>query len=116
MLLSDRCVRGNLIQTFKIVNQIDDIPVDTFFKFASNEHGHATRNAANINMEGDIPYSVSNLNFAKPQAGGDIRRNFFSHRVVDTWNSLPDCVKLAKDVNNFKNLYDSNLSEFGQNS
>ena len=31
-VLSERRVRGDLIQTYKIVNQIDDIPVETFFK------------------------------------------------------------------------------------
>ena len=30
-----------MIQTFKIVNQIDDIPIETFFKIA--DHSHATR-------------------------------------------------------------------------
>ena len=30
-LLIDRRVRGDLIQTFKIVNQVDDIPIATFF-------------------------------------------------------------------------------------
>ena len=107
-LLADRRVRGDMIQTYKIVHQIDDIPIETFFKFAGAEHGHATRNAATINTEG---LSVSNMNFAKPdKAGGEIRRNFFSHRVVDNWNKLPDNVKSATDVNNFKNLYDSSVS------
>ena len=51
-----------MIHTFKIVRQIDEIPINTFFKLDGAEHGQATRNAANINTKG---LSVSNMNFAK---------------------------------------------------
>ena len=50
---------------------------------------------------------VDNRNFVKQQAKGELRRNFFSFRVVDQWNNLPSAVKNAENVNNFKNLYDS---------
>ena len=42
-----------------------------------------------------------------PQSRLDIRKNCFSQRVVEPWNSLPSVVKNATSVNNFKNLYDS---------
>ena len=48
-LLADRRVRGDMIQTFKIVNQIDDIPIETFFKITF--HSHATRTAVTVNPE-----------------------------------------------------------------
>jgi hypothetical protein len=32
----------------------------------------------------------------------EVRRNFFSNRVIDSWNQLPTHVKT---VNNFKNGY-----------
>ena len=108
-LLEDRRVRGDLIQTFKIVNQIDDLPVETFFKMAEERHSHATRRQVTI-VPGDKPEEedrVDNRNFVKQQAKGDLRRNFFSFRVVDQWNNLPSAVKNAENVNNFKNLYDS---------
>ena len=50
---------------------------------------------------------VDNRNFVKQQANGDLRRNFFSFRVVDQWNKLPSEIKNAENVNSFKNLYDS---------
>ena len=50
---------------------------------------------------------VDNMNLVKQQAKSDIRRHFYSFRVVDQWNNLPSSVKNAKDVNNFKNLYDA---------
>ena len=34
----------------------------------------------------------------------NIRRDFFSQRIVDTWNSLPEEMIKAKSVNNFKSL------------
>ena len=104
-LLADRRVRGDMIQTYKIVNQINDIPIETFFKIA--DHSHATRTAVTVNP-GDED-NVANMNFVKPKAKGDIRKNFFSHRVVDTWNNLPASVKAAESVNSFKNLYDKSV-------
>ena len=38
----------------------------------------------------------------------EIRKNFFSHRVIDLWNSLPRDVKNAKNTIQFKQLYDKN--------
>ena len=42
---------------------------------------------------------------------GKIRRNFFTNRVTDKWNALPNSVVLAKDVNAFKNALDSHWKE-----
>ena len=105
-LLVDRRVRGDLIQTYKIINQIDDISIDTFFTMAGDRHSHATRNTAVIGPENE---QLSNKNLVKVQANYryDMRRNFFSQRVVDNWNILPNSVKNAADVNSFKNLYDA---------
>ena len=36
----------------------------------------------------------------------NIRRYSFSHRIVNTWNALPDRIVHAKDVNIFKGLFD----------
>ena len=107
-LLKDRRLRGDLIQTFKIINQVDNIPIDTFFKIAGESHGHATRNVVTV-IPGEESESktVTKMNLVKPKANTDIRKNFFSHRTVDHWNNLPDNVKMAKDVNNFRNLYDA---------
>ena len=102
--LKDRQIRGDLIQVFKIVKQIDDIPVNKFFEMAEDRHGHSTRNTVTIGS--DPEHVTSNMNFVKQKSNLDLRRHFFSNRVVDKWNILPSAVKNAKDVNNFKNLYD----------
>ena len=105
--LEERRLRGDLIQTFKIVNQIDDLPISTFFQMAG--HGHATRNVVTIgpSVEGREPQHLDNKNIVKQKPKLDIRKYSFSHRVVDHWNNLPNSVKNAADVNNFKNLYDA---------
>ena len=42
----------------------------------------------------------------KPLAGIQVRSGYFSERIVNTWNSLPDCVVTAPTVNAFKNRLD----------
>ena len=109
-LLKDRRLRGDLIQTFKILNQIDDLPISTFFEMAEDSHNHRTRSAVTIVPSEDgegRDKVVSNKNLVKQNARSDIRKYFFSHRVVEHWNVLPNSVKSATDVNNFKNLYDA---------
>ena len=41
----------------------------------------------------------------------DVRKYFFSNRVVDMWNSLPDDVVSAPSVNSFKNRIDRHWSK-----
>ena len=36
----------------------------------------------------------------------DVRKNFFSLRVVNKWNKLPEVVKEQQNINGFKNHYD----------
>ena len=47
--------------------------------------------------------------------GLEIRRNFYSQRVVEPWNSLPVGVRRAGSVNAFKNGYDSWVEGRGRN-
>ena len=58
-------MRGDLIQTYKIVHQIDDLPVDKFFTMAGDRHSHATRNAVIIGPEDE---QLGSKNLTKVQA------------------------------------------------
>ena len=74
-----------------------------------DRHSHATRNTVTIEA-GVTPGEeerVDNKNIVKKQAKSDLRRNFFSYRVVDNWNNLPSTVRNAETVNSFKNKYDA---------
>ena len=46
------------------------------------------------------------LKLIKNRSRLDIRKNFFSQRVVNDWNSLPEVVVEAESINSFKNRYD----------
>jgi hypothetical protein len=35
----------------------------------------------------------------------EVRANFFSVRVVDKWNDIPDKIKMSKNPGHFKRLY-----------
>ena len=93
--LEDRRKRADMIQTFKIVNGFDNVDKSTWFKFVGLRE-QVTR----LNQDG--------LNLAKPIARLEIRKHFFSHRVIDLWNTLPHDVKHAKNTLQFKQLFDKN--------
>jgi hypothetical protein len=81
-----------MVQTFKIVTGKDMVNSDTWFKSVTVT-GRATRSAAD-------PLNL------RPQACRlENRRNFFSQRVVDTWNNIPATLKQAVTVKEFKNGY-----------
>jgi len=42
----------------------------------------------------------------KPRCRNVLRKNSFSLRVIDDWNSLPQSVVNASSVNDFKNKLD----------
>ena len=39
----------------------------------------------------------------KQRSNLEIKKHFFSDRVVDKWNSMPSEIKNARDVKKFKN-------------
>ena len=100
--LCDRRQRGDMLETFKILNQIDDVDYHTWFSKV-NENHQKTRQAVTISEDGTLQ---GTMNLKKPKAKLEIRKNFFSCRVVDSWNNLPDNVKNAEDILQFKIRYD----------
>jgi len=36
----------------------------------------------------------------------ELRRHYFTHRIVSVWNSLPDSIVSAETVNSFKSRLD----------
>ena len=81
--------RGDMIQVYKILYNIDRINSNKFFQVIANRstRGH-------------------HLKLFKPFSSKDCRRKFFSQRVVEDWNSLPAEVVSAKSLNSFKNILD----------
>ena len=100
--LCDRRRRGDMLQTYKIVHGIDDVDMHTWFSKVSECHSR-TRQAVSVLDDGSL---LDSLNLVKPKSNLDVRKNFFSCRVVDHWNDLPGHVQGAKDVGDFKVKYD----------
>ena len=50
------------------------------------------------------------MNVLPPPWGGEIRRNFWSVTVCDSWNNLPDEVKKVETLKGFKNAADNHMS------
>ena len=92
--LEERRVRIDLIQTYKIINGHDNVDHSTWFKIVGN---HATRTTRSTGYHKNIIGNRSNT---------DIRKNFYSNRVVTVWNSLPESVKESPTVQIFKNRLD----------
>ena len=87
--LEDRRTRGDMIEVFKMLKGISKVDSSRWFRLAENSRtrGHSFK-------------------LVKCRSRLDVRKNFFSQRVVNTWNSLPAVVVEADSVNSFKNKYD----------
>jgi ribonuclease P/MRP protein subunit RPP40 len=90
--LEKRRARGDLIQVFKIIKGIDKVDYRHFFEIAVSDRSHKTRG--------------HNLKIIKVGCKSDIRKHFFSQRVVNAWNGLTQFVVDADTVNSFKNRLD----------
>lgn len=88
-----RCIRGDMIELFKMFSDRNYIDVRSFFTL---EEGCRTRNHGR--------------KIRKQGCRLDIRKYFFSHRVVDFWNALPERVVNSTSLTRFKNRLDKHLN------
>jgi len=89
--------RGDLIETYKILTEKENIEKEQFFQLSNNGYflrGHTIK----------LVVTRSRL---------DIRKYFFSQRVVAEWNRLPEHVVTAPSVNTFKNRLDKHWIDMG---
>ena len=85
-----RRARGDLIETFKILSGRELISKELFFQPALAHYG----------LRGH------SMKIYKPYCRTVLRKSYFSSRVIDDWNSLPQSVVCASCVNDFKNRLD----------
>ena len=95
--LEDRRIRGDQIETFKYLHGYNDADPHRLFTFVRDRHAKDTRSYASNNL---VPEKTS-LN---------IRKYFYSNRVIGTWNDLPAEVKESVSINSFKNNYDRHIN------
>ena len=87
-----RQTRGDLIQTYKIIHNIDNIDSQNFFTMTND----------NTRRYGELkPYKE----FAKTNP----RCNFLSFRINNLWNSLHPSTRRSPDLLNFKKAVDSEI-------
>ena len=92
---------------YRIMTGKDDVPHTTWFQKMTDRdsNGVNTRTA------------TGTLNVLPPgQSKTEVRKFFFSQRVVEKWNKLPDSVKQAETVNAFKNRLDDIMFPKGRAS
>ena len=68
----------------------DDVKASLWFELVGDAAHRSTRQTSDP------------LNIKKRNAALDIRKAFFTNRVVDQWNKLPSEVKAAKSIGLFK--------------
>ena len=87
--LQYRRVRGDIIEAYKDLHKIYDI------------------SPCPLTLD-DNPVSTrgNSLKLKKTRCNKSVTQKFFTHRVVDPWNGLPDHVVLAPMLNTLKNRLD----------
>ena len=98
--LEDRRSRGDMIQTFRIINGIDNVEPATWFTMANErerEGATSTRHNRDTTrlVEGESRY--------------ELRRNFYSQRVPSKWNLLPQATRQQSTVLGFKAAFDGTI-------
>ena len=87
-----RRARGDMIDTYKILQGIYDNKVSSLFT------RHETARTQTRGHSKKLFKSHSKLN---------LRKHFFTNRVINLWNNLPEKVVSAPSLNSFKNRLDS---------
>ena len=91
--LAYRRARGDMIETYKILNNKYDQTVSNFLPLHQNVHPDS-------NTRGH------SLKLLKRRSNKEIRKNSFSFRIVDAWNSLPNKVVTAPSTKSFERRLD----------
>ncbi len=87
--LEERRKYLDMMKTYKVMTGKDNVERSTWFDMASSGQ-RARRQAADP------------LNIRPKAARLEVRRQFFSQRVVEDWNEIPEKVKSAVSVIGFK--------------
>ena len=81
----------DMVQVYKVLNNIGNVEISL------SKIGENISSRINTRSQSD------SLNLVKNRSSLDIRKHFFTERVVDQWNRLPSEVKHAPTLRIFKN-------------
>ncbi len=90
--LEERRHQTDMLQVYKILQGKDRVEPTQWFQLV-NSNGRVTRGVADP------------LNLVQKRARLDLRRNFFSQRIVADWNKVPAQLKMARNAAAFKAGY-----------
>lgn len=91
--LKFRRMRGDLIEVYKMMKGIYDPDVGEMFTISRDRtRGHS-------------------MKLYKPRTTSSMRHSFFTHRIVDIWNTLPEIVVSAPNLRSFERLLDKYWSK-----
>ena len=88
--LEDRRTRGDMIYTYRLINGWEGVDYGKFFSLEDHHYnlrGHSKK-------------------IAKTNMNLDVRKFFFSRRVIEKWNSLTEDEVSATSTSSFKAKYD----------
>ena len=91
--LEARRIRGDMILTYRLINGDEGIPYQKFFSLEEGIYDLRGTHSKKI----DHPGLIRNL---------DVRKFFFSRRIINTWNKLTEYEVSAKSTSTFKKRYD----------
>ena len=94
--LEYRRLRGDLIETFKILNNIYD-PLTTHNLFCIDTDKRTRSH----------PFKLHKTRFNTTKF-----QHFFTNRIINTWNSLPKHVVTSDSLNTFKNKVDLHFHSY----
>ena len=95
--LEKRRVRGDMIAVFRIIKGFDKVDSAKFFRFRNHTW----------------PSRYHSQQIIKQKFKTDIRKNFFSQRIINFWNKLPTFVVDSSSINLFKINLDRYFNEIG---
>ena len=93
--LEFRRLRGDLIECYKILHNIYD-PLTT----------------NSLLTNSSLTTRAHDFKLVKGRVNGRKFQHFFTNRIVNVWNRLPNEVVNAKSTNSFKNLIDKTLNKY----
>jgi hypothetical protein len=88
--LKERCDLQDMAQVFKLVHGIDKIDQVQLFELV---------------QAGRTRLAADPLNIHAGPAHTNVRKNFFTQRVINSWNSIPTDIKNSRTVQQFKSNY-----------
>ena len=96
--LEQRRLRYDSVEAYKIISDIHPVESDKFFTFTSTVHDKNTT-------------SQSNDEISIPKCKLEIRKQFFSNRIIEHWNGLPKHVRDSPTLQTFRKGYDEFVSK-----